>query len=82
MFWWLVGALCVGAIITVVVIGEITKAKAKQKMAENGLKNAMVEAVYHNTNEVKLKDLDSGQEMMVQGDGISSELRVGTKIYC
>ncbi len=81
MFWWLLGAIAACALITVVVSGIIDKEKAKKKMAENQMKNAIVEAVNKNTNEVKLKDLGSGQEMVIQGDGVSSELRVGLKLY-
>lgn len=82
MWWWLLGALCVGALITVSVVGTINKEKARQKLQQNQMNDAIVEAVNRNTNEVKLKDLKSGQEMLIQGDAVSSELRVGSKIYC
>lgn len=77
-----VGSAAVCALIEVIVEGIITKRKAQEKARQQeDMKDAFVEMVNKNTNEVKLKDMKSGKSFTMRGDGIADEVRVGMKLF-
>lgn len=68
-------------IISVVIKGVINKQKVQEQMRSSNVSNFLVEAINNSNNQVKLKDLDTDQEYMYEGEGISEEIYEGEVIY-
>ena len=74
------GAILLGAA-AYVVKGIIDKRKLQEAMKANDFQEAFIEMVDRNAKKVKLKDLRRGKTLEVTGDGISSDIHEGDKIY-
>ena len=83
--WGLLGRILIGALIAgaavVIIKGIIDERKLKEKMRERNIKRALIEQVDRTNNKVKLKDLDSSEYTEFEGEGISSDIRAGQKLY-
>ena len=62
------------AIITVAINGLITKFKIRRTMSDKGMQRAIITAVDQCKNIVRLKELETGQTLEIQGDGIEDSI--------
>lgn len=69
------------AAIVVYVTGSITRAKLREKLRDNNMKDAIITAIDRCDNVVKLKDLTSDKELEVHGDDVDYDVVKGNKIY-
>lgn len=83
--WGLIGRILLGTLIAgaaiVIISGIIDERKLREKMRERNIKRALIEQVDRTNNKVKLKDLDSSEYTEFEGEGISSDIRQGQKLY-
>lgn len=79
----LIAAATVGAVAAIIVYisGTITRSIAREKAQENGIKEAIITEVDNCSNVVKIRDLDSDQEVEIHGDCVDWDLNEGDKIY-
>ena len=79
----LLAVAAIGAVVAIVVYvsGTITRSKLKDKLRENGIEDAMIEAIDRCDNVVSVKDLDSDKTLEIHGDNVSYELDEGGLIY-
>lgn len=79
----LLGAAAVAAVgaIVIVIQGIITRDKIKSELENRNTKDAIIEEINNCTNVVTLKELESGNRIEIQGDGISSDIKIGDVIY-
>lgn len=59
--------------------GVITRQSLAAEARRNGMNSAIVDAINHCNNTVKLTDL-TGKEETFEGDGIASDVRVGITV--
>ena len=76
-----VAAAAAVASLVIYISGSITRSKLHNKLSENNVKSALIEAIDYCDNVVKLKDLSNGNEIEVRGDDVSYELDEGERIY-
>ena len=87
MLGLVVRALLVAAAAVVVssaviyISGTITRVKLEEKLQENGVKDAMIDAIDRCNNVVSIKDLESDKTLEIHGDDVSYELSEGDLIY-
>ena len=67
--------------IEIYISGTITRSKLKDKMRDNGIKDAMIEKIDYCENVVTLKDMDSDKTLEIHGDDVDYELDEGDRIY-
>ena len=67
--------------IEIYISGTITRSKLKDKMRDNGIKDAMIEKIDNCENVVTLKDMDSDKTLEIHGDDVDYELDEGDQIY-
>ncbi len=67
--------------IEIYISGTITRSKLKDKMRDNGIKDAMIEKIDYCENVVTLKDMDSDKTLEIHGDDVDYELDEGDQIY-
>lgn len=83
--WDLIGKILIGALIAgvaaVVIKGIIDERKLREEMRQRNIKRALVSNIDRSNNKVKLKDLDSDEYTEFEGEGISSDLHEGQRIY-
>lgn len=79
----LLAAAAVGTVAAIViyVTGTITRSKLKDKLRENGIEDALIEAIDYCDNVVSIKDMDSDKTLEVHGDDVDYELNKGDRIY-
>lgn len=75
------GAMAVGAAIAVVIEGIIDKFSIQEKMPSVGVNSFLVDTINNSQNQVKLIDLETEDEYVYTGDGISDEIYEGQVIY-
>ena len=56
--------------IEIYISGTITRSKLKDKMRDNGIKDAMIEKIDYCENVVTLKDMDSDKTLEIHGDDV------------
>ena len=61
--------------------GIIDKRKIQEVMRAKDIQKVVIEAVYRGAKKVKLKDIRRGSSLEIEGDGISSEIHEGMRIY-
>lgn len=84
MLGFILGAatvLTIGAAVICYVNGKINKEKVKEQMRLKKIKNAFVSKVDRCNNTVKMTDLESGNEIIIQGDDISYNIYESQTIY-
>ena len=69
------------ATIVIYVSGTITRSKLKEKLRDNDIEDAMIEAIDHCDNVVTVKDMDSDKTLEIHGDDVDYELDEGYRIY-
>lgn len=74
-------AVATVAAVVVYVAGPITQSKLREKLRENGIENAMIEAIDRCDNVVSVKDLNSDRKLEIHGDDVSYDLDEGDRIY-
>ena len=74
-------ALLLGGLAVYVVKGIIDKRKIQEAMRDKGIQEGIIESVYRSAKKVKLKDVKRGSSIEIEGDGISSEIHEGMRIY-
>lgn len=84
MLGWIIagilGAAAVGAII-VYVTGTINRNKIKEKMREQGVKNAIIDSINNCDNVVSLRDIENDTQYEIHGDDIDYNIDEGDVIY-
>lgn len=84
MLGWIIagilGAAAVGAII-VYVTGTINRNKIKEKMREQGVKNAIIDSINNCDNVVSLCDIENDTQYEIHGDDIDYNIDEGDVIY-
>ena len=73
--------LFVAGVIAYKVKGAIDKKKLQEALSENGMTEAVVEAVNKKGRVVSMKDIKSGKKIDVAGEKISDEIYEGQHIY-
>ena len=66
--------------IIITIKGIITHEKLKEKMKEHGVDKNLIDRVDTCENIVSFRDLETESQYEVKGDGISSEIKVGSSI--
>lgn len=74
-------AVATVAAIVVYVSGTITRRRLEEKLRENGIEDALIEAIDYCDNVVSIKDMDSDKTLEVHGDDVDYELDEGDRIY-
>lgn len=89
MIWFLMGPTILGSLIggaiglgaslalTIVIDGIIDKMKIEKEMSIRGLNKMVIESKNTCTNVIKVKALDTDQEIQISGDSISDEIKEG-----
>ena len=76
MWWlWLLTGLVGVAVISLVVCGIITRYKLKMTLGQQGIKQAVINAVDTCSNVVTLTDLENRNTIQIRGDGVSYDVR-------
>jgi len=68
-------ALLIGAVVC------ITIDKIKEKMLEHNCEKALIKTINSCTNQITLKDLDSEDTFVIEGDSILDDIYEGQVIY-
>ncbi len=66
--------------IAIVISGIITREKLQQELRIRGMEEAIIDKINNCTNTMTLHDLQNGNEIEVQGDGIDYSLYEGQVI--
>lgn len=81
MIGWIIAGLIAAVAVTVIVVsGIIDKQKLKDEAEKLGIEKAVVDRADHCENIVRFRDLSTGVQYDVKGDGISNEITVGSYI--
>ena len=74
-------ALLIGGLAVYTIKGIIDKRKIQEAMRDKGIQEGIIESVYRSAKKIKLKDVKRGSSIEIEGDGISSEIHEGMRIY-
>ncbi len=74
MLGWILLGLVTAAVGVIVISGMVTESRIKEKMRENGMKEAIITEINNCTNTVKLEDLYSDDTLEIRGDELDYEL--------
>lgn len=80
MLGWLIGAALLGAAICYTISGLLTKSKAREVMAQEGIRDAFIKKINRTTNTLTLSELNGTKDVEIQADSIDSDLREGIVI--
>ena len=78
---WGLGALAAGVVAAIVIDKIIEKRDLQKALRDKDLNGAVVTLVDRATNKIKFSDLDSDEEIELQGKGIASDIHEGDIIY-
>lgn len=74
MLGWILLGLLTATVGVIVISGVVTKNRIKEKMREKEIEKVLIEQIDRCRNTAKLKDLDSGDTIEIQGDELDDEL--------
>lgn len=81
MLGWILLGLAAAAVGVVVISGIVSKNRIKEKMRENGIKDAIITEINNCTNTVKLESLYGDETLEIRGDDLDDELEEEDVIY-
>lgn len=74
MLGWILLGLATVAVGVIIISGVVTKNRIREKLRENGIKDALITSINSCTNTVKLEDLNSDKTLEIRGDDLDDEL--------
>lgn len=81
MLGWILLGLAAAAVGVVVISGIVSKNRIKEKMRENGIKDAIITEINKCSNTVKLESLYGDETLEIRGDDLDDELEEDDVIY-
>ncbi len=81
MLGWILFGLAAAAVGVVVISGIVSKNRIKEKMRENGIKDAIIMEINKCSNTVKLESLYGEETLEIRGDDLDDELEEDDVIY-
>lgn len=81
MLGWILLGLAAAAVGVIVISGIVSKSRIKEKMRENGIKDAIITEINNCTNTVKIEDLYGDKTLEIRGDDLDDELEEDDVIY-
>ena len=78
---WGLGALAAGVVAAIVIDKIIEKRDLQKALRDKDLQRGIVTEINRASNKIKLSDLDSDEEIELQGKGIASDINEGDVIY-
>ena len=81
MLGWILFGLAAAAVGVVVISEIVSKKRIKEKMRENGIKDAIIMEINKCSNTVKLESLYGEETLEIRGDDLDDELEEDDVIY-